>query len=252
MRILAHETLLTLITSFYLNETRSPSPPFLMNLSLGRFQNYPLNFAWHLHPPEPVVTSTSEFTASLFWNVSPKSNLIINSSAEMISDKTAVPPLSTLPSNSSSLRSLSGVAEQLSLPTSSKPSLLFVSKPILDFYWNTTLKWSMVTEKSERGAATGFLDSTLILTPLGTSSLGIMSNLAQPLLLNSSLGWSQDSTWACTLHLHTPKPIVMAICDSSTAFFWNVTPEKFLLIHNNDVMPTKTGDASLPPIPPQN
>ncbi len=76
-----HAALQTLITSFYCNKTRSPTPPFycyktrsptqpfFINSSLVSFQSFPLNFACPLPPPEPEVTSTSESASGLFWNI---------------------------------------------------------------------------------------------------------------------------------------------------------------------------------------
>jgi len=44
----------------------------------------------------------------------------------------------------------------------------------------------------------------------------------------------------------------MAIQDFIAVFFWNVTPEIFLFIQKKHVIPTETGDASLPSISLQN
>ncbi len=231
MRILAHATFLTLITSFYFSETRSPTPPFLVNLSLGRFQNHPLNFSWHLPPPEPMVTSTSESSAGIFWNMTPKSNLLIDYNEKEIPEQTSVAPLSSLPWIHSSL---SIVADQPSLPTPSMTCLLFASEPILDFYWNATPKYYFVMKRLDTGATTDIFNATLTVIQLGTSSLGV-SNQSQVLLLafNSSLGWSQGNARTSTWHLHMPKPILIAIKDSITAFFWDVTHEIVLFIQKS-------------------
>jgi hypothetical protein len=166
----------------------------------------------------------------------------------MISNKTVAATMPTLPRI---CLSLSVIAEQPSLPTPSKPCLLIASEPILDFCWNTTPKCSFVTESLDAGATTNIFNTTLTVIQLGTSLLGI-SNLAHSVLFNSSLAWSQDNVWTSTWHLHMPKPMLMAIRDSITAFFWNVTHEIFLFIQNTHVIPTETGDASLPSIPLQN
>jgi hypothetical protein len=218
-----------------------------MNLTLGRVQNHPLNFAWHLPPSEPVVTSTSESPAALFWNMTPKSKLFINYNEDAIPEQTSVAPLSSLPRTNSSL---SVVADQPSLPKSSMACLLFVSEPILDFYWNITPKYSFVTERLDIGATTDIFNETLTVIQLGTSSFdnGNQSQLLLP-VFNPSLGWSQDNAWTSTWHLHTPEPMIRA---SITAFFRNVIPEKKLFIRNKHVIPTETGDASLPSIPLQN
>jgi hypothetical protein len=207
MKILAYATLLTLITSFYFNETRSPTAPCLINLTLGRVQNYPLNFAWHLPTPEPAVTITSDSAASLFWNVSPKSNDIIDYTAEMISNKTAAATMPTLPRICSSL---SVIAELPSLPTPSKPCLLIASEPILDFCWNTTPKCSFVTESLDAGATTDIFNTTLTVIQSGTSSFG-NGNQSQLLL-----------------------PVFNSTGESAADLFWNMTPKGILLIDYND------------------